>query len=107
MHPSAPLRVLVVDDHDVVREGLKSSLGCDERIEVVGVAGTGTEAVAKAERLRPDVALVDYRLRDLGGDEVCRRVIRVTGGRTRVVLFTSYVSADRIRAAVEAGAYGY
>lgn len=101
-----PTRLLIVDDHEVVREGLRLSLAGDERFETVGVASTGNEAVVKGGKLRPDVALVDYRLPDIAGDEVCRRLLHASP-RTRVVLLTSYVSADRVRAAVGAGAFGY
>lgn len=101
-----PTRILIVDDHEVVREGLRLSLAADERFETVGVASTGSEGVRKGEKLRPDVAVVDYRLPDIAGDEVCRRLVRVSP-RTRVVLLTSYVSGDRVRAAVAAGAFGY
>ena len=100
------MRLLIVDDHEVVREGLRLSLAGDERFETVGAASTGQEAVVKGGKLRPDVALLDYRLPDIAGDEVCRRLVRVSP-RTRVVLLTSYVSADRVRAAVAAGAFGY
>jgi DNA-binding NarL/FixJ family response regulator len=101
-----PTRLLIVDDHELVREGLRLSLADDERFETVGVAATGHEAVVKGGKLRPDVAVVDYRLPDIAGDEVCRRLIQVSA-HTRVVLLTSYVSADRVRAAVAAGAFGY
>ena len=106
MQNSLPLRVLVVDDHEVVREGLRHTLAADERVEVVGVAGTGREAITRCQRLRPEVALVDFRLPDITGDEVCRRMLQVAP-RTLVMLLTSYATADRVRAAVEAGAFGY
>jgi DNA-binding NarL/FixJ family response regulator len=102
-----PLRVLVVDAHEVVREGVRLSLAGDARMEVVGVAASGREAVARAQRLLPDVALVDLDLPDMDGLEVCRRIRTVTGRRTRVVLVAAAASSDRIRAAVDAGAFAY
>src|SRR5690349_19896392 len=102
MSSSLPLRVVVVDDHEVVREGLRLMFAGHPWIEVVASAGTGAEALARCARLRPDVAVVDYRLPDMAGDQLCRR-LRAASPRTLVLLLTSYVSPDRIRAAVEAG----
>ena len=102
-----PLRVLIVDDHEVAREGFRAALDEDTRFEIAGLAASGQEAVRRAQRLRPDLAVVDHGLPDISGDEVCRRILAETAGRTRIVLVTSSLSADRIRAAVEAGAYGY
>jgi two-component system, NarL family, response regulator DevR len=106
MSSALPLRVVIVDDHEVVREGLRLTFSDHPWVEVVGVFATGAEAISRSARLRPDVALVDYRLPDIEGDELCAR-LREASPRTLVVLVTSFVSADRIRAAVDAGAFGY
>ena len=97
-----PIRVLLADDHPVVREGLHGMLAAEPDIEVVGEAASGPEAVVLAERLRPDVILMDLRMP--GGDGV--EAIRRLPGTTVVVLTTYDSDADILRA-VEAGAAGY
>jgi DNA-binding NarL/FixJ family response regulator len=106
MSSSLPLRVVVVDDHEVVREGLRLTFAGHDWVEIVGAAATGADALTRCARLRPDVALIDYRLPDMEGDELCRQ-LQTIAPRTLVVLLTSYVSADRIRTAVEAGVFAY
>jgi DNA-binding NarL/FixJ family response regulator len=96
------IRVLLTDDHPVVREGLRGMLAAEPDIEVVGEAASGPEAVALAARLRPDVVLMDLRMP--GGDGV--DAIRYLTGTTVVVLTTYDSDADILRA-VEAGAAGY
>ena len=96
------IRVLLADDHPVVREGLRGMLAAEPDIEVVGEAASGPEAVALAGRLRPDVILMDLRMP--GGDGVA--AIRCLPGATVVVLTTYDSDADILRA-VEAGAAGY
>ena len=100
MSPS--IRVLLADDHPVVREGLRGMLAAEPDIEVVGEAASGPEAVVLAGRLRPDVILMDLRMP--GGDGV--EAIRNLPGATVVVLTTYDSDADILRA-VEAGAAGY
>jgi len=97
-----PIRVLLADDHPVVREGLRGMLAAEPDIEVVGEAASGPEAVALAGRLRPDVILMDLRMPDGDGVEA----IRCLPGATVVVLTTYDSDADILRA-VEAGAAGY
>jgi DNA-binding NarL/FixJ family response regulator len=97
-----PIRVVLADDHPVVREGLRGMLAAEPDIEVVGEAASGPEAVAIAERLRPDVILMDLRMP--GGDGV--EAIKLLPGTTVVVLTTYDSDADILRA-VEAGAAGY
>ena len=96
------IRVVLADDHPVVREGLRGMLTAEPDIEVVGEAASGPEAVALAERLRPDVVLMDLRMP--GGDGV--EATRQLAGTTVVVLTTYDSDADILRA-VEAGAAGY
>jgi DNA-binding NarL/FixJ family response regulator len=96
------IRVVLADDHPVVREGLRGMLAAEPDIEVVGEAASGPEAVALAERLRPDVVLMDLRMPGGDGVEATRRLAGTT-----VVVLTTYDSDADILRAVEAGAAGY
>jgi DNA-binding NarL/FixJ family response regulator len=100
------LRVLVVDDHEVVRAGLAAALSQDPGLRVVGSAGTGAEALDLAARERPDVAILDMRLPDLSGTELCRR-LRDSSPTVSVVMLSSYLSEDAVREAIAAGATAY
>jgi DNA-binding NarL/FixJ family response regulator len=100
------LRLLVVDDHEIVRAGLVSTLGANPRFRVVGSAGTGAEALKLATRVNADVALVDLRLPDIQGTDLCRRLIAAVPC-IRVVVLSTYLSEETVRAALEAGASGY
>lgn len=100
------IRVLLVDDHEVVRVGLRSLLSQEPGIEVVGEAGSATEAVAQAARLRPDVAIIDVRLPDRSGVEACRE-IRADIPELKVIMLTSYSDDRAVLASVMAGASGY
>ncbi|MFI7125198.1 response regulator [Nonomuraea sp. NPDC050153] len=97
------LRVMIVDDHPVVREGLRGMLLAEPDMEVVGEAGSGDEAVAVVPRLRPDVILMDLRMP--GGDGVS--AIERLGPGHRVVVLTTYEDEGEILRAVSAGAAGY
>jgi len=101
-----PLRVLIVDDHEVVREGLRSLLNRREAINVVGDAGTVATAIEEAARLRPDVVIMDVRLPDGSGVEACRE-IRQENPETRVIMLTSYADDEAVFASILAGAAGY
>jgi DNA-binding NarL/FixJ family response regulator len=101
-----PVRVLVVDDHEVVREGLSAALAASGQFEVVAAVATGAAALVIAGRSRPDVVLLDLRLPDLMGDRVCAE-LRRRYPSTAVVVLSSYVSEDTVRAAMEAGASAY
>jgi DNA-binding NarL/FixJ family response regulator len=96
------IRVLLADDHPVVREGLRGMLAAEPDIDVVGEAASGPEAVTLAQRLRPDVVLMDLRMPGGDGVEATRRLPGVT-----VVVLTTYDSDADILRAVEAGAAGY
>ena len=103
---SGTIRVLIVDDHQVVRIGLRTLLDHAPGIRVVGEADTAAEAVALAGRVRPDVVLMDVRLPDSSGVEACRR-IKADHPDVRVVMLTSYSDEEAIVGAVMAGASGY
>lgn len=100
------VRVLLVDDHEVVREGLRSLLSRRAGFEVVGGVGTVAEATAEAERLRPDVVVLDMRLPDGSGIEACRE-IRSANPEVRVLILTSYADEQAVMGAIMAGAAGY
>lgn len=101
-----PLRILLVDDHELVRLGLKAVLGCHADLEVVGAVGTGTEAIREIARLSPDLVLLDVRLPDLPGHEVCFR-IRELPRPPKVVILTSFAEEDVVEKCLSAGADGF
>lgn len=100
------IRVLVVDDHPVVRSGIVALVGSADDIEVVGQAGDGGEAVRLAVALNPDIVLMDLRMPVLDGDEATAAII-ATAPRIRVIVLTTYESDDAILRAIEKGASGY
>jgi DNA-binding NarL/FixJ family response regulator len=100
------LRVVVADDHPVYREGLAMVLGSLPGVSVVGEAGDGHEAVALAERLRPDVVLMDLSMPGLGGVEATRRIVTGSPG-VQVLVLSMHEGADSVVAALRAGARGY
>ncbi|MBI2320913.1 MAG: response regulator transcription factor, partial [Chloroflexi bacterium] len=99
-------RVLIVDDHPVVREGLSAMLSVQPDFEVVGEAGDGATAISMASELRPEVILMDLALPDMDGAEAIRR-IRQADPAMRIVVLTAYDTDERIVEAVQAGAQGY
>jgi two-component system, NarL family, response regulator LiaR len=103
---SEPIRVLIADDHAVLREGLRSFLELQDGIEIVGDAADGAEAVALAEQLRPAVILMDLVMPNLDGVEAMR-ALRERVPETRVIILTSYIDDDRLLPAIRAGAAGY
>ncbi len=105
-HPASPLRLLVVDDHEVVRQGLVSLLDRREGLQVVAEAGTVAEAVDQAHRHEPDIVIMDVRLPDGSGIEACRD-IRAERPSTRVIMLTSYPDEEAVLSAIVAGAAGY
>jgi two-component system, NarL family, response regulator DevR len=103
---SNPVRILIADDHSVVRAGLRALLERQGRFRVVGEAGTGEEAVAKAQELRPDVAVLDVRMPGVSGIEACRQIVQSVEG-CKVIMLTSYAEDELLFAAIQAGASGY
>jgi NarL family two-component system response regulator LiaR len=100
------IRILIVDDHAVVREGLRAFLDLQDGFEVVGEAGDGDEAIAAAERLRPDVVLMDLVMPRRDG-VAAMRVLRDRVPGARVIVLTSFLDEDKLLPALRAGAAGY
>ena len=100
------VRLLIVDDHEIVRLGLRTLLGGRPEFEIIGEATTVAEAEAAASNTRPDVVIMDVRLPDGSGVEACRE-IKAAYPQTQVVMLTSYPDEDAVEASVVAGASGY
>ncbi len=100
------IRILVVDDHPVVRQGLHSMLHGESGIEVVGLASSGKEGLTSAATLNPDVVLLDLRMPDLGGVEVIS-LLRASKPESKILVLTNYQLDEDIFNALEAGALGY
>jgi DNA-binding NarL/FixJ family response regulator len=100
------IRVLVADDHPIVRSGIVALLQTAEDVEVVGEASTGLEAVQLSLEATPDVVLMDLRMPGIDGDEATARILATQPG-VRVLILTTYESDDSILTAIEAGASGY
>ena len=101
-----PVRVLIVDDHEVVRVGLRTMLSRQDGINVVGEAATAKDAIAESCRLQPDVVLMDVRLSGGSGVDACR-AIRDSCPATRVLFLSSYQDDEAVLAAIVGGASGY
>ncbi len=101
----APIRILVADDHPVVRDGLVSMLGTQPDFEVVAQAPNGVEVVEQVAALKPDVVLLDLEMPEMDGVEALERIVAYSG--TKVVVFTAFDTDERILAALRAGAKGY
>lgn len=101
-----PTRLIIVDDHELVRKGLRSFLDLEGDLRVVGEAETAAEAVALVERVHPQLVLLDMRLPDASGMEACRQLVAVAPD-IRILVLTSYADDATVVAAVQSGAHGY
>lgn len=104
--PVAPIRLLIVDDHPVVRDGIKGLFAGDPGFEVVGEAADGREAVSRTEVFRPDVVLMDLRMPVLGGVDATREIVN-RGLGASVLILTTFDTESDVLPAIEAGATGY
>lgn len=100
------IRVLIVDDHELVRAGLRALLQGELDLEIVGDVGTGSQALAHGQRLRPDVVLLDARLPDMAGPDVCRELCEALP-QVAVGILTAFSDDELVRQCVRAGARGY
>ncbi|MEU1387854.1 MULTISPECIES: response regulator transcription factor [unclassified Nonomuraea] len=103
---STPIRLLIVDDHPILRDGIRGMFAGDDRFEVLGEAGDGGEAVKLALALRPDVILMDLRMPRMDGVSAIKELAR-TGSTARVLVLTTYDTDRDVVPAIEAGATGY
>jgi len=100
------IRIAIVDDHEMVREGLRTILHAEPDLEVVGETGLGEAVPEIVERTRPDIVLLDARLPDVGGPEVCRR-LHASHPEVRVIIVTTYSDDDLVDECISAGARGF
>ncbi len=100
------IRILVGDDHPIIREGLIKILSAQEDFEVIGEASTGTEVIKNVSELKPDILLLDLEMPGMKGIEVIKRLHEM-GSNVRVIVFTAFDTDERIVATVKAGAHGY
>ncbi len=100
------LRILLADDHELVRRGLKDLLEAEAGWQIVGEAATGREAVAKAKLLKPDVVILDITMPELNGLEATRQILQALPG-TEILILTMSDSEQLVRTVLEAGAHGY
>jgi DNA-binding NarL/FixJ family response regulator len=103
---TTPIRILVADDHPIVRDGLISILGTQPDFDVVGKAGDGRETLEQVENLHPNVLLLDLEMPQMDGVETLRH-LRDTHSAVRTIVFTAFDTDERIVSAVQAGAQGY
>jgi NarL family two-component system response regulator LiaR len=106
MTASKPIQVLIVDDHAIVRKGIRALLSTEADVDVIGEAENGRQAVALAKELQPDVVLMDLVMPEVDGIEATRQVTADRPG-TRVLVLTSFAADDKVFPAIKAGALGY
>lgn len=104
--PARPIRIVAVDDHEMIREGLRAILEPEPDLELVAECSRGGEVVGVVERYHPDVVLLDARLPDIGGAEVCRALAEAQP-EVAVIILTTYTDEELVRACIAAGARGY
>jgi two-component system, NarL family, response regulator LiaR len=102
----AMIRVMIADDHSIVRKGIRALLATEPDIEVIGEASDGAQAVAQAEKLQPDVILMDMVMPQMDGVEAIRRIIANRPG-ARILVLTSFAADEKVFPAIKAGALGY
>src|SRR6266498_5999734 len=103
---TSPIRVLLTDDHAIVRKGVRALLATERDIQVVGEACNGAEAVARAQVLHPDVILMDVVMPELDGIEATRQITTKLPG-THILVLTSFAADEKVFPAIRAGALGY
>ncbi len=106
MNVEAPKRVVLCDDHEIVREAIKARMASIPGVEIVGEAENGTDVVRKVSELNPDVCIVDVELPGKDGIEATKEILRAEPG-TRVIIFTAHAQPDLLSMAMRAGALGY
>jgi DNA-binding NarL/FixJ family response regulator len=106
MTGSAKIRIVCIDDHPIVREGLASIIALQSDMEMAGGAESGTQGLALFRRLKPDIALVDLRLPDMNGHELTRQILEHSPG-ARIIVLSSFEGDADIERALAAGARGY
>src|SRR5262245_8761160 len=100
------IKVLIVDDHAIVRKGIRALLATEPNIQVLGEAKDGREAITEVERLRPDVILMDLVMPELDGIEAIRQITSRQPG-SRILVLTSFATDEKVFPAIKAGALGY
>jgi two-component system NarL family response regulator len=100
------ISIVIVDDHQVVRQGLRSFLDPDPRFDVIGEASTGLDALKIADQQRPNIMIVDLKLPDMAGTELCQRILKCSP-ETRVMILTAFFKPDLVNTCLLAGAKGY
>jgi NarL family two-component system response regulator LiaR len=103
---TSPIRILIADDHAIVRKGIRALFRNLPEIEVVGEAANGWEAIAEVERLQPDVVLMDLLMPEMDGIEATRRIMDQHPD-VRILVLTSFAGEDKVFPAIKAGALGY
>jgi two-component system, NarL family, response regulator LiaR len=101
------IKIVVVDDHDIVRGAVSSLLDANDEIEVVGEAANGEAAIAVVEELQPDVVVMDISMRGMDGITATEKIVAANGRHTRVVMLSMYASSDLVEQALKKGATGY
>jgi DNA-binding NarL/FixJ family response regulator len=100
------VRILIADDHSVVRAGLRAMLEQKSNLRIVAEASTGEDAIAKAREYHPDIAILDIRMPGISGIETCRQILAQVEG-CRIIMLTAYAEDELLFAAIQAGASGY
>jgi two-component system, NarL family, response regulator DevR len=101
-----PISVLLVDDHQIVRKGIRAILEGNDQIQIVGEASNGSEALQKVATLKPNAVILDLKLNDIPGDEVCREIMKIEP-TTAILILTAYYDNNLVAACLHAGARGY